>query len=116
MRYAAVQGMHVAQLAACNRLHTVEQRLARWLLMTQDCVDCGLVPITHDFLATMLGTDRPSVGMAASSLQKKKAIEYRWGSVKVVDRKVLEGFPVNATRQFSNSMPARCPRRNGNRS
>ena len=106
MRYAAVQGMHVAQLAACNRLHTVEQRLARWLLMTQDCVDCGLVPITHDFLATMLGTDRPSVGLAASSLQKKKAIEYRWGSVKVVDRKALEGLSCEcyaAIQQFNAS-------------
>jgi CRP-like cAMP-binding protein len=55
-RYAVVQGMQVAQTAACNRLHNVEQRLARWLLMTQDRVDSGALPITHDFLATMLGT------------------------------------------------------------
>jgi CRP-like cAMP-binding protein len=106
MRYAAVQGMHVAQLAACNRLHSVEQRLARWLLMTQDRVDSGLVPITHDFLATMLGTDRPSVGIAASSLQKKEAIEYRWGSVKVLDRKALEALSCEcyaAIQQFNAS-------------
>lgn len=89
-RYAVVQGMHVAQTAACNRLHSLEQRLARWLLMAQDRVDAGLLPITHDFLATMLGTDRPSVGLAAAGLQKKQSIEYRWGSVKVVDRKKLE--------------------------
>jgi CRP-like cAMP-binding protein len=92
MRYAAVQGMHVAQLAACNRLHSVEQRLARWLLMTQDRVDSGLVPITHDFLATMLGTDRPSVTVAAGLLQTRQILEYKRGSVKIVNRKKLEQF------------------------
>jgi len=90
VRYSIVQGMHIAQTAACNRLHSIEQRLARWLLMSQDRVEAGLVPITHDFLATMLGTDRPSVGLAASSLQKKGSIEYRWGSVRIVNRKALE--------------------------
>ena len=58
-RYTAIRGMQVAQTAACNRLHGIEQRLARWLLMTQDRVDSESLPITHDFLATMLGTDRP---------------------------------------------------------
>jgi len=82
--------MQVAQTAACNRLHNIGQRLARWLLMTQDRVDSGSLPITHDFLATMLGTDRPSVSLAASVLQKKKLIEYTRGSVKIVDRKKLE--------------------------
>jgi CRP-like cAMP-binding protein len=53
-RYAAIRGMQVAQTAACNRLHDIGQRLARWLLMTQDRVDSGSLPITHDFLATML--------------------------------------------------------------
>jgi CRP-like cAMP-binding protein len=64
-RYAIVQGMQVAQTAACNRLHDIKQRLARWLLMTQDRVDSESLAITHDFLATMLGTDRPSVSSAA---------------------------------------------------
>jgi CRP-like cAMP-binding protein len=54
-RFAAIRSMQVAQTAACNRLHDIEQRLARWLLMTQDRVDSGSLPITHDFLATMLG-------------------------------------------------------------
>ncbi|MGH9814783.1 MAG: Crp/Fnr family transcriptional regulator, partial [Candidatus Acidiferrales bacterium] len=70
-RYGILQGMQVAQTAACNRLHDVSQRLARWLLMAQDRVDSGSLPITHDFLATMLGTDRPSVTLAAGALQKK---------------------------------------------
>ena len=89
-RYAAIRGMQVAQTAACNRLHDIEQRLARWLLMTQDRVDSGLLPITHDFLATMLGTDRPSVSLAAGVLQRKELIEYTRGAVKIVNRKKLE--------------------------
>jgi CRP-like cAMP-binding protein len=89
-RYAAIRGMQVAQTAACNRLHDIEERLARWLLMTQDRVDSGALPITHDFLATMLGTDRSSVSLAAGVLQKKKLIEYTRGAVKIVNRKKLE--------------------------
>jgi CRP-like cAMP-binding protein len=89
-RYAAVHGMQVAQTAGCNRLHDLEQRLARWLLLTQDRVGSGLLRITHDFLATMLGTDRPSVSLAARALQKKQIIEYSHGSVRVLNRKMLE--------------------------
>ena len=89
-RYAAIRGMQVAQTAACNRLHDIGQRLARWLLMTQDRVDSGSLRITHDFLATMLGTDRPSVSFAAGVLQRKKLIEYNRGAVKIVNRKKLE--------------------------
>jgi CRP-like cAMP-binding protein len=89
-RYAAIRGMQVAQTAACNRLHDIKQRLARWLLMTQDRVDSGSLPITHDFLATMLGTDRPTVSLAAGVLQKQKLIEYTRGAVKIVNRRKLE--------------------------
>jgi CRP-like cAMP-binding protein len=89
-RYAAIRGMQVAQTAACNRLHDIGQRLARWLLMAQDRVDSGSLPITHDFLATMLGTDRPTVSLAAGVLQRKKVIEYTRGAVQIVNRKKLE--------------------------
>jgi CRP-like cAMP-binding protein len=89
-RYAAIRSMQVAQTAACNRLHAIGQRLARWLLMTQDRVDSGSLPITHDFLATMLGTDRPSVSSAAGVLQRKKLIAYTRGAVEIVNRKKLE--------------------------
>ena len=89
-RYSAIRGMQVAQTAACNRLHDIGQRLARWLLMTQDRIHSGSLPITHDFLATMLGTDRPSVSEAAGVLQKKKLIEYTRGAVKIVNRRKLE--------------------------
>ena len=89
-RYAAVHSLQVGQTAGCNRLHDLEQRLSRWLLLTQDRVGSGLLRITHDFLATMLGTDRPSVSLAAGSLQRKKIIEYTHGSVRVLNRKKLE--------------------------
>jgi len=89
-RYAAIRGMQIAQTAACNRLHNIEQRLARWLLMTQDRVDSGSLPITHDFLATMLGTDRPTVSVTAGILQRKGLIEYTRGAVKILNRKKLE--------------------------
>jgi CRP-like cAMP-binding protein len=91
-RYAAGLAMQVAQTAACNRLHNIEHRLARWLLMAQDRVESELLPITHDFLATMLGTDRPSVSLAAGVLQKSQMINYRRGSLRVVNRKKLEKF------------------------
>jgi len=89
-RYAIIQGMQVAQTAACNRLHDIEQRLARWLLMTQDRVDSESLLITHDFLATMLGTDRPSVTLAAGLLQNKKIIRYSRGAVEILNRRKLE--------------------------
>jgi CRP-like cAMP-binding protein len=90
-RYAVVQGIQIAQTAACNRLHDITQRLSRWLLMAQDRVDSGLVSLTHDFLATMLGTDRSSVSLAAGALQKKKIIHYMRGAVKILNRRELEG-------------------------
>jgi CRP-like cAMP-binding protein len=89
-RNAAIRGMQVAQTAACNRLHHIEQRLARWLLMIRDRVDSRSLPITHDFLATTLGTSRPTVTLAAGVLQRKKLIEYTHGVVKIVNRKKLE--------------------------
>ena len=89
-RYIVLHCLQVSQTAACNRLHTAEQRLARWLLMTQDRVDFEVLSITHDFLATMLGTDRPTISLAAGILQKKKLIDYPRGSVKILNRTKLE--------------------------
>lgn len=89
-RFALMHGMQVAQLAACNRLHEIEQRLARWLLMCQDRFDCQLLPLTHEFLAQMLGTGRPSVSLAAGSLENAGLIENLRGTVKILNRKSLE--------------------------
>jgi CRP-like cAMP-binding protein len=89
-RHTGIQGMQVAQTAACNRLHDIQQRLSRWLLMTQDRVGSGTLPITHDFIATMMGTDRTTVSLAASVMQKNGIIEYVRGAVKIVNRRKLE--------------------------
>jgi CRP-like cAMP-binding protein len=82
--------MQIAQTAPCNRLHDIQQRLSRWLLMTQDRVHSGVLPITHDFVATMMGTDRFTVSLAASVPQKMGIIEYVRGAVKIVNRRKLE--------------------------
>ncbi len=89
-RFALMHGMQVAQLAACNRLHEVEQRLVRWLLMCQDRIDSSCLPLTHEFLAQMLGTGRPSVSLAAGVLENAGLIENQRGTVKIINRKSLE--------------------------
>lgn len=109
-RYAAVHGLQVAQTAGCNRLHDLDQRLARWLLLTQDRVGSGLLRITHDFLATMLGTDRPSVSLAAAGLQRRRIIQYTHGAVKILNRKKLESSACECyriIREFSAELATR---------
>ena len=80
----------VSQSAACNRLHPIEERAARWLLMTHDRVDSDTFPITHDFLASMLGVRRPSVTVAAGMLQQAGFIRYSRGRMTILDREGLE--------------------------
>jgi CRP-like cAMP-binding protein len=89
-RYVLLQGLQVAQIAACNRLHEIEQRLARWLLMCQDRIDSEILRVTHDFLAQMLGTGRPSVSLAAGVLQRGGLIENVRGAVTIRNRPGLE--------------------------
>jgi len=109
-RHSGLQGMQVAQTAACNRLHDIQQRLSRWLLMTQDRVNLAVLPITHDFIATMMGTDRSTVSLAASDLQKKGIIEYIRGAVKVVNRRKLQSTACecyDVIRQFEDDLGLR---------
>jgi CRP-like cAMP-binding protein len=89
-RFAYMHGLQAAQLAACNRLHEIGQRLPRWLLMCQDRVDSQFLPLTHEFLAQMLGTGRPSVSIAAGVLENAGLIENMRGTVKILNRKSLE--------------------------
>jgi CRP-like cAMP-binding protein len=89
-RYVLVRGLQIAQIAACNRLHEIDQRLARWLLMCRDRVESDLLPITHELLAQMLGTGRPSVSLAAGVLQKAGVIETTRGAVRILNRRELE--------------------------
>jgi len=90
MRYVHFQSLRTAQIAACNRFHEIEQRLARWLLASQDRVGSAILQFTHDFLASMPGTGRAGVTVAAGTLQNAGAIDYKRGAVKVVNRKKLE--------------------------
>jgi CRP-like cAMP-binding protein len=79
----------VSQTAACNSRHSIEARCARWLLMTLDRVSGDTFPMTHDFLASMLGTRRASVSIAMSMLQQQGLIEYSRGHVHVVRQSAL---------------------------
>jgi CRP-like cAMP-binding protein len=85
-RYVQILGMQGTQVAASNRLHEVDERLARWLLMCQDRIGSNFVPLTQEFLAHMLGTRRASVTVAAGILQKAGLITYQRGHVNIVDR------------------------------
>jgi CRP-like cAMP-binding protein len=89
-RFAQEMGLQSSQVAACNRLHEVEERLARWLLMSQDRLGGSQVNLTQDFLAHMLGTRRASVTVAAGILQKAGLITYKRGHVKIKSRERLE--------------------------
>jgi CRP-like cAMP-binding protein len=89
-RYAQEAAMELTQIAACNRLHVIDERLARWLLMSQDRIDQNPLPLTQDFLAQMLGTRRSGVSVAASILQRAGLIEYKRGRVSISDRSGLE--------------------------
>jgi CRP-like cAMP-binding protein len=88
--YMLAMFIQVSQTAACNRRHPVDERCARWLLMTHDRVDADDFPMTHEFLADMLGIRRPSVSIAMSNLNRSGFISYRRGKVAVLDREGLE--------------------------
>jgi CRP-like cAMP-binding protein len=89
-RLSQEMATQAAQVAACNRLHEVDERLARWLLMCQDRLEGNRVPLTQEFLAHMLGTRRASVTVAAGMLQKAGLIKYTRGEVQIENRKELE--------------------------
>jgi CRP-like cAMP-binding protein len=90
LRYTQATLIQVSQSAACNRIHSIEERCARWLLMTHDRVPGGRFELTQEFLGEMLGVRRPSVSIAASILQRAGFIRYSRGRVEVVDRAGLE--------------------------
>ncbi len=89
-QYSQIFASQVTQIAACNRLHEVHERLARWLLMCADRVSSDDLPLTQEFLGQMLGTRRSSVTVAAGILQKAGIIANTRGDVKILDRQKLE--------------------------
>lgn len=89
-RYTEAMLMQVLQLVACNAVHAVEARLARWLLTCRDCIRDDRMLLTQEFLAEMLGVNRTTVTQTARSLQRSKLIVYRRGQVRILDRAGLE--------------------------
>jgi CRP-like cAMP-binding protein len=84
------QGFILGQLAACNRLHSAEERLARWFLMVRDRMESDTFYLTQEFLATMLGSRRTTVTAAAGELQSKGIIRYSRGRIHIVNAPALE--------------------------
>jgi CRP-like cAMP-binding protein len=89
-RYTHAHTAFIMQSTACNAVHTVEQRLARWFLMAHDRVAKDEFPLTQEFVAMMLGVARPTVTIVAGTLQKAGLIAYRRGTVTILDRERLE--------------------------
>lgn len=90
LRYIQAQHVFVTQSAACNRLHHLEQRLARWLLLACDRIGSNELPMTHEFMSHMLGVRRAGVTEAANALQQPGLIRYTRGKVTILDRQELE--------------------------
>ncbi|HVL76113.1 MAG TPA: Crp/Fnr family transcriptional regulator [Noviherbaspirillum sp.] len=88
--YAQAYISQVEQSAACNQLHTLEQRTARWLLMTHDRVRQDVFPMTQEFLSFMLGVQRPSVSQIARRLEQEGALSYHRGMMRILRRDLLE--------------------------
>jgi CRP-like cAMP-binding protein len=86
LRYSHTMLVQAAITAACNRLHPLEQRAARWLLTMSDRVDRSAFDLTHELFAVMLGAHRPSVSLAAQMLQQAGLIRYRRGHIEILDR------------------------------
>lgn len=89
-RYTQALFTQVSQGAACNRLHSIDERCARWLLMTHDRVGADRFPLTQQFLAQMLGVRRAGVSEVASQLQREGLLTYQRGVIRIVDRAGLE--------------------------
>jgi CRP-like cAMP-binding protein len=89
-RYTQALFNLISQSAVCNRLHVIEQRCCRWLLLTHDRVGADEFPFTHEFLAQMLGVRRAGVSEVAARLQNAGLISYRYGKISIQDRAGLE--------------------------
>lgn len=89
-RYTHYRLRCASQTGACNNLHTVQERMARWLLMTHDRIGKDEFSITHEFIAELMGVQRQAVSVAAGALQGAGFITYRRGVLLVRDRKGLE--------------------------
>ena len=92
LRFTQCQSVQTSQAAGCNARHNVQQRLSRWLLVSRDRVTSDAMQFTQEFLAAMLGVERPAVNTVARNLQERGAIQYSRGRVEIVDRPLLESL------------------------
>jgi CRP-like cAMP-binding protein len=90
LRRLAIRSVELAQNAACNRLHNIKQRLARWLLLTHDRLDSDLIRTTHDILSRLVGTDRPTVTLAMAEFEREGILRPGRGSILIENRRKLE--------------------------
>jgi CRP-like cAMP-binding protein len=90
LRYVQAQLTQATQFAGCNAKHQLKERLARWLLLCADRARCDRFSISHEFLAYMLGSTRPTVSLAAAALKARGLIKYSRGVITILDRKGLE--------------------------
>jgi len=101
LRYLQAQLIQTSQTAACNRLHDIEQRLARWLLLCHDRMDSNDLPLTQEFVGQMLGAPRTTVTLAIGLLQRAGLIDSSRGHILIVDRKGLEDVACECYRAIS---------------
>ncbi len=90
MAYINCVVLQIAQSVICNRFHDLEQRLARWLLVSHDCIGSPHLPYTHDILASFLGTRRVSITLTIGSFQEAGIVRPHRGVVEIIDRARLE--------------------------
>jgi CRP-like cAMP-binding protein len=98
LRYVQALMIQISQTALCNRVHSVEERLARWALVSGDRTDHDQLPLTHEFLARMLGVNRSTVSLTAATLQRAGVIQYTRGKFSILDRKRLEDISCDCYR------------------
>ncbi|MDQ3917309.1 MAG: Crp/Fnr family transcriptional regulator, partial [Acidobacteriota bacterium] len=98
LRYTHALLTQVSQSASCNRFHTVEERLCRWLLISRDRAASDTLPLTQEFLSQMMGVPRTSVSAVAIQLQKEGLISYSRGVIRIITAADLRAAPASATR------------------
>ncbi|MGV0102914.1 Crp/Fnr family transcriptional regulator [Nostoc sp. DSM 114160] len=104
LRYVQAVYSELAQGAACNRLHTLEERLARWLLTVSDRLESEDFPLTQEFISQMLGVRRSGVTVAASTLSRAGMIAYQRGQISILNREDLEATSCECYRVIQNEL------------
>jgi CRP-like cAMP-binding protein len=104
LRYLQAQFIQSAQTAGCNAYHHIEQRMARWLLLCSDRIGDRVLPLSHEYMAQMLGVRRSSVTIVAGDLQRRKLIQYTRGKIKLLDLPGLEALSCECYRVVRNHL------------